>query len=180
MEPLLLNAWHLEESRALSFKDDLTVAQNRRCLEAELPQAVRAAATKSEPLALLFLDVDDLKRVNTSHGHPVGSLLLESVALTAQRLCRAHDRLYRYGGDEFCILMPSTTAQGARKLGERLLHLLSDQPQDLGPAHFPVSLSAGVAAFPEHADGAGHLIEQADRALLRAKSEGKGRVVVAG
>jgi diguanylate cyclase (GGDEF)-like protein len=179
MEPLLLNAWRLEESRALSFKDDLTVAQNRRCLEAELPQAVRSAAAKAESLALLFLDVDDLKRVNTSHGHPVGSFLLESVAITAQRLCRAHDRLYRYGGDEFCILMPSTTAQGARKLGERLLQLLRDQPLDLGAAHLPVSLSAGVAAFPEHADGAGHLIEQADRALLRAKGEGKGRVVVA-
>ena len=178
MEPLLLNAWHLEESRALSFKDDLTVAQNRRCLEAELPQAVRIAATKAEPLALLFLDVDDLKSVNTSHGHPVGSLLLESVASTAQRLCRAHDRLYRYGGDEFCILMPGTTAYGARKVGERLLQLIRDQPLDLGADHLPLSLSAGVAAFPEHANGAGHLIEQADRALLRAKSQGKGRVGV--
>lgn len=180
MAPLLNNAWKLEESRALSFKDDLTVAQNRRCLEAELPQAVRAAAAKAEPLALLFLDVDDLKRVNTCHGHPVGSLLLESVAQTGQRLCRAHDRLYRYGGDEFCILMPGTTAQGARKLGERLLQVLKEHPLDLGSDHLAVSLSAGVAAYPEHADGAGHLLEEADRALLRAKREGKGRVIVAG
>ena len=180
MEPLLLNAWQLEESRALSFKDDLTVAQNRRCLEAELPQAVRSAATKAEPLALLFLDVDDLKRVNTTHGHPTGSLLLESVARTAQRLCRAHDRLYRYGGDEFCILMPATTSAGARKLAERLLQVQREHPLDLGREHLTVSLSAGVAAYPEHADGAGHLIEQADQALLRAKKEGKGRVVVAG
>ncbi len=180
MEPLLLNAWQLEESRALSFKDDLTVAQNRRCLEAELPQAVRSAAAKAEPLALLFLDVDDLKRVNTSHGHPVGSFLLESVAHTAQRLCRAHDRLYRYGGDEFCILMPGTTAQGAQKLGVRLLQVVQEHPLDLGGEHLAISLSAGVAAYPEHADGAGHLIEQADHALLRAKREGKGRVVVAG
>jgi diguanylate cyclase (GGDEF)-like protein len=180
MEPLLLNAWQLEESRALSFKDDLTVAQNRRCLEAELPHAVRSAAAKAEPLALLFLDVDDLKRVNTIHGHPAGSLLLESVARTAQRLCRAHDRLYRYGGDEFCILMPGTTSQGAWKLGDRLLQVLRDHPLNLGEEHLCVSLSAGVAAYPEHADGAGHLIEQADQALLRAKSAGKGRVMVAG
>lgn len=180
MEPLLLNAWQLEESRALSFKDDLTVAQNRRCLEAELPQAVRSAATKSEPLALLFLDVDDLKRVNTSHGHPTGSLMLESVASTAQRLCRAHDRLYRYGGDEFCILMPSTTSQGARKLAERLLQVIREHPLDLGREQLVISLSAGVAAYPEHANGAGHLIERADQALLQAKKEGKGRVVVAG
>lgn len=180
MEPLLLNAWRLEESRALSFKDDLTVAQNRRCLEAELPQSVRSAATKSEPLALLFIDVDDLKRVNTHHGHPAGSLLLETVARIAQRLCRAHDRLYRYGGDEFCILMPGTTSLGALKLGERLLQTVGEQPLKLGGESFRVSLSAGVAAFPEHADGAGHLIEQADHALLRAKREGKGRVIVAG
>lgn len=179
VEPLLLNAWHLEESRALSFRDDLTVAQNRRCLEAELPQAVRAAAAKGESLALLFLDVDDLKQVNSQYGHPAGSILLEAVARTAQRLCRAHDRLYRYGGDEFCILMPGTSSRGAQKLGDRLVQVLKDQPLAFGVSRLAVSLSAGVAAFPEHADGAGHLIEKADRALLRAKREGKGRVVMA-
>ena len=180
MAPLLLNAWRLEESRALSFRDDLTVAQNRRCLEAELPEAVRSSAAKAEALALLFIDVDDLKRVNTRHGHPAGSLLLETVARTAQRLCRAHDRLYRYGGDEFCILMPGTTSQGARKLGERLLQVLRDHPMELGGERLTVSLSAGVAAYPENANGANPLLEQADRALLRAKQQGKGRVVVAG
>ncbi len=180
MAPLLLNAWRLEESRALSFRDDLTVAQNRRCLEAELPEAVRSSAAKAEALALLFIDVDDLKRVNTQYGHPAGSLLLETVARTAQRLCRAHDRLYRYGGDEFCILMPGTTTQGARKLGERLLQVLRDHPLELGGERLTVSLSAGVAAYPENANGANPLIEQADRALLRAKQQGKGRVVVAG
>ena len=179
MAPLLLNAWRLEESRALSFRDDLTVAQNRRCLEAELPEAVRSSAAKTESLALLFIDVDDLKRVNTRHGHPAGSLLLETVALTAQRLCRAHDRLYRYGGDEFCILMPGTTAQGARKLGERLLQVLRGHPMEVGGEHLTVSLSAGVAAYPENANGASPLLEQADQALLLAKQQGKGRVVVA-
>jgi len=180
VEPLLLNAWRLEESRALSFKDDLTVAQNRRCLEAELPQAVRAAAAKGESVALVFLDVDDLKQVNSRYGHPAGSIVLEAVARTAQRLCRAHDRLYRYGGDEFCLLMPGTQARGAQKLAERLVQVTLGQPVLLGDDHLTISLSAGVAAFPEHADGAGHLIEQADRALLRAKREGKRQVVVAG
>jgi diguanylate cyclase (GGDEF)-like protein len=178
VEPLLLNAWHLEESRALSFKDDLTVAQNRRCLEAELPRAVRTAAAKGESLALLFLDVDNLKAVNSRFGHPTGSLLLERVAQTAQRLCRAHDRLYRYGGDEFCILMPGTTSVGARKLGDRLLQVLRESPLDLGETQVPISLSAGIASFPHHADGAEHLLERADQALLLAKSAGKGQVVV--
>ena len=180
VEPLLLNAWRLEESRALSFKDDLTVAQNRRCLEAELPQAVRAAAAKGESVALVFIDVDDLKQVNSQYGHPAGSIVLEAVARIAQRLCRAHDRLYRYGGDEFCILMPGTLARGAQKLAERLVQVVLDQPVALGDERLAISLSAGVAAFPEHADGAGHLIAEADRALLRAKREGKRQVVVAG
>jgi diguanylate cyclase (GGDEF)-like protein len=179
VEPLLLNAWHLEESQALSFKDDLTVAQNRRCLECELPPAVRQSAAQSESLALLFMDVDDLKRVNSLHGHPTGSRLLECVAQRAKEICRAHDRLYRYGGDEFCILMPSTSAKGAQKLGERLLQELRATPLDIGSDLIQVSISIGVAAFPEHANGASHLVERADQALLRAKSEGKGRVVMA-
>lgn len=180
VEPLLLNAWRLEESRALSFKDDLTVAQNRRCLETELPQTVREAAAKGESVALVFIDVDDLKQVNSQYGHPAGSIVLEAVARTAQRLCRAHDRLYRYGGDEFCLIMPSTRSPGAQKLAERLIEVILGQPITLGNDRLTISLSAGVAAFPEHADGAGHLIEQADRALLRAKREGKRQVVVAG
>jgi diguanylate cyclase (GGDEF)-like protein len=180
VEPLLLNAWRLEESRALSFKDDLTVAQNRRCLEAELPQMVREAAAKGESVALVFIDVDDLKQVNSQYGHPAGSIVLEAVARSAQRLCRAHDRLYRYGGDEFCLIMPSTRALGAQKLAERLIEAILGQPVSIGNDRLTISLSAGVAAFPEHADGAGHLIEQADRALLRAKREGKRQVMVAG
>ncbi len=178
VEPLLTSAWHLEESRALSFRDDLTVAQNRRCLEEELPRLVRESATKRESLSLLFLDVDNLKQVNTRHGHPAGSRVLQVVAEGAQRVIRAHDRIYRYGGDEFCILMPGTSALGAAKLGERLLRILGEQPipTDAGP--LPVSLSIGIAAFPEHALGAEQLLARADQALLEAKRSGKGRVVV--
>ena len=170
---------HKNGCRALSFKDDLTVAQNRRCLEAELPQAVRSAAAKAESLALLFLDVDDLKRVNTSHGHPVGSFLLESVAITAQRLCRAHDRLYRYGGDEFCLVIPGGNNFGAAKLGERLIQALNSSGLMVGDVRVPISISVGIASFPKDADGAEHLLEKADRALFKAKAGGKGRVVVA-
>ncbi|HJU82900.1 MAG TPA: GGDEF domain-containing protein [Holophagaceae bacterium] len=178
VEPLLTSAWHLEESRALSFRDDLTVAQNRRCLEEELPRLVRESAAKREALALLFLDVDNLKQVNTQHGHPAGSRVLQAVAEGAQRVIRAHDRIYRYGGDEFCILMPGTAAQGAAKLGERLIRILSERPIPTEAGPLPVSLSIGIAAFPEHAQGAEQLLARADQALLEAKRSGKGRVVV--
>ncbi len=180
VEPLLASAWRLEVSQALSFRDDLTVAQNRRCLEEELPRFVRESAAKRESLALLFLDVDNLKQVNTEHGHPAGSRVLQTVATGAQRVIRAHDRLYRYGGDEFCILMPGTAAPGAAKLGERLLRLLGEQPVPTEEGPVPVSLSIGIADFPGHATGAEQLLVQADQALLQAKRAGKGRVVIVG
>jgi len=175
VEELMVTAWQLEHSRALSFRDDLTVAHNRRCLEAELPQAIRNAASHKEPVSLLFLDVDNLKALNSQYGHPTGSRVLTTVASEAERIIRAQDRLYRYGGDEFCILMPGTHAQGAAKLGERLIRKLTEPRAD----GIPISVSIGIAAYPAHADGADHLLERADRALFRAKDEGKGRVVVA-
>ncbi|HJW08290.1 MAG TPA: GGDEF domain-containing protein [Holophagaceae bacterium] len=178
-EPLLLGAWRLEESRLLSFKDDLTVAQNRRCLEVELPKMVRDAAAAGESLALLFFDVDNLKALNSEHGHMAGSLMLRTVADGAHRICRAHDRLYRYGGDEFCILMPRTHAVGAAKLGERLLAVLQEAPLLIDGEWVPVSLSVGIAAFPEHAAGAEALLATSDKALMEAKRAGKHRVVVA-
>lgn len=179
-EPMLLNAWRLEESRLLSFKDDLTVAQNRRCLEVELPRLVRQAAVAGESLCVIFFDVDNLKALNTVHGHLAGSLVLQTVASGAQRICRAHDRLYRYGGDEFCILMPRTLAGGALKFGQRLLDMISDSPLLIEGEWVPISLSLGIAAYPDHAEGAEAIMKAADQALMRAKAEGKHRVVMAG
>ncbi len=178
LEPLLLNAWNLEQSRELSFKDDLTVAQNRRCLEAELPAVIRDAASKQESVALLFLDVDNLRILNSQFGHPTGSRVLEAVAIEARQLMRAQDRLYRYGGDEFCILMRSANPKGASILGERLIEAVAATQLQVGENRVPISLSVGIAAYPTHADGADTLIERADKALLKAKSLGKGRVVI--
>lgn len=179
VEDLLINAWNLEKSLAMSFKDDLTVAHNRRCLEVELPRAVREAAARGESVSLLFLDVDNLKALNSQFGHPTGSKVLTTVAIEAQHIIRAQDRIYRYGGDEFCIVIPGTSATGAAKLGERLIHTLQKAQVVINGERVPISISIGIAAYPAHADGAEHLLERADRALFRAKEEGKGRVVVA-
>jgi len=180
VENLLENAWDLERSRLLSFRDDLTLAQNRRCLEADLPSRVREAAARSESLGLLFVDVDNLKALNSAHGHSMGSRALERVAQVALGLIRSQDRLYRYGGDEFCILLLGASGQGAAKLGERLIERVKESPLASGAESVPLSVSIGAAAFPEHADGAQSLLDQADRALLRAKMLGKGLVLLAG
>jgi diguanylate cyclase (GGDEF)-like protein len=179
VEDLIINAWNLEKSLALSFKDDLTVAHNRRCLEVELPKAVREAAARGESVSLLFLDVDNLKALNSQFGHPTGSRVLTTVAIEAQHIIRAQDRIYRYGGDEFCIVIPGTSATGAAKLGERLIRKLQETQVIINGLRVPISISIGIAAYPAHADGAEHLLERADRALFQAKGEGKGRVALA-
>ena len=139
---------------------------------------IRDAAAKSESVALLFLDVDNLRLLNNQFGHPTGSRVLEAVALEARQLMRAQDRLYRYGGDEFCILMRSTNAKGAAILGERLIEALAVSNLEVGGNRVPISLSVGIAAFPSHANGAETLIERSDKALLKAKILGKSRVVI--
>jgi diguanylate cyclase (GGDEF)-like protein len=179
VEDLIINAWNLEKSLALSFRDDLTVAHNRRCLEVELPKAVREAAARGESVSLLFLDVDNLKALNSKFGHPTGSKVLTTVAIEAQHIIRAQDRIYRYGGDEFCIVIPGTSATGAAKLGERLIRKLLETQVIINGERVPISVSIGIAAYPAHADGAEHLLERADRALYKAKEEGKGRVSLA-
>ncbi|MCE1228207.1 MAG: GGDEF domain-containing protein [Firmicutes bacterium] len=179
VKDLLVNAWNLEQSQALSFRDDLTVALNRRALEVDLPRIIREAAARNDSVALLFLDVDNLKLLNSRFGHPVGSKVLSYVAMEAQRTIRAQDRLYRYGGDEFCVVISGTSVLGAGKMGDRLVQCLAERAMRIGETEVPVSVSIGIAVYPFHADGAEQLVEQADRALFRAKSEGKGRVVVA-
>ena len=179
VEDLISNAWQLEHSQALSFADDLTVANNRRCLEVELPQIIRDASVRGASVALLFLDVDNLKALNSRYGHPTGSKVIARVALEAKRMIRLQDHLYRYGGDEFCIVIPGGSAFGARKLGERLIQTLNQASLVVGSSRVPMSLSIGIATYPQDADGAEHLLEKADRALFKAKSDGKGRVVIA-
>jgi len=179
VEDLIINAWNLEHSQALSFADDLTVANNRRCLEVELPQIIRDASIRGASVALLFLDVDNLKALNSRYGHPTGSKVIAKVALEAKRMIRLQDRLYRYGGDEFCIVIPGGSAFGARKLGERLIETVGQASLLVGSSRVPMSLSIGIATYPQDADGAEHLLEKADRALFKAKADGKGRVVVA-
>jgi diguanylate cyclase (GGDEF)-like protein len=180
VEDLIINAWNLEHSRALSFRDDLTVAHNRRCLEVELPQIIREASARAASVALLFVDVDNLKALNSKFGHPTGSRVIAMVALEGKAMIRAQDHLYRYGGDEFCIVIPGGNAFGAVKLGERLIQTLGKSGLMVGDLQVPISISVGIAAYPADADGAEHLLEKADRALFKAKTSGKGRVVVAG
>jgi GGDEF domain-containing protein/transcriptional regulator with GAF, ATPase, and Fis domain len=179
--------------------DGLTGLTNHRhfmeCLDDEVAKARRYGT----PLSLLMLDLDDFKPFNDTYGHPQGDKLLRGVAGILRGTTRDRiDLVARYGGEEFVVLLPSTPAAGATATGERIVHDVSGDPRDaVGVAEtirrmmaeslfegFPsrdevhVTMSVGVATFPDHADSAFELIVNADKALYLAKRMGKNRVRV--
>jgi diguanylate cyclase (GGDEF)-like protein len=120
---------------------------------------------------VLLMDVDGLKRINDAQGHQAGDRVLMQVAMSLQRSIRSVDTAARLGGDEFCVLAPEQESQGAAVLAERLAAAAGEDVAI--PAEPPVSLSIGVVACPEHGDDAERLIDNADRAMYRAKAAGE-------
>ncbi|RFF32888.1 GGDEF domain-containing protein [Wenzhouxiangella sediminis] len=156
----------------LAERDGLTGAFNRRSLDRDLPAFVEASKRSKEPCCLAILDLDDFKRLNDEAGHDAGDRVLVRLAGVVTSATREQDRFYRYGGEEFVLLLPRTSLEGAR---HALTKLRSAFAQDR-PAEEPaVTFSAGLS---EHAAGESpeDWLIRADRALFRAKRSGKDRV----
>ncbi|MDD3529772.1 MAG: diguanylate cyclase [Gallionellaceae bacterium] len=163
--------------RELSTHDPLTGLANRRHLDEVLRHEILLARRKRRQLAAVMLDIDLFKRFNDRHGHDAGDAVLRQVAELLARHVRATDTACRYGGEEFLILMPETDhataverAESIRRTTEAMR--LDFHGEDLGG----VTLSLGVAVYPDHADDGEALISRADAALYRAKEGGRNRV----
>jgi diguanylate cyclase (GGDEF)-like protein len=166
----------LVRSRSREFEsqahtDPLTGLGNLRQLQRELAHLVDLQKRYSHPFAVLLMDVDGLKRINDAQGHQAGDRVLMQVAMSLQRSIRSVDTAARLGGDEFCVLAPEQESQSAAVLAERLAAAAGEAVAT--PAEPPVSLSIGVVACPEHGDDAEGLIDNADRAMYRAKAAGE-------
>jgi diguanylate cyclase (GGDEF)-like protein len=168
--------------------DGLTGLWNRAHFDQRLHEEVSAALRHAAPLALTVIDLDDFKRINDTHGHPIGDLVLEEVGRLLSR-GRAADIACRYGGEEFAIILPRTSAEDARFVAERWREEVRALRWDEAPG-LRVTGSFGVAdltclasAAAFHGAGSGPvekaLVEAADSALYRAKTSGRDRVVVA-
>ena len=159
----------LEQS---SMRDFLTNAATRERLEEEARRWMNFCRRQSLPLCLVFVDVDDLKRINDHYGHTMGDLALKEIARVMQNQLRNSDTIARWGGDEFIILLPNVTLQNAVLLLDRVKSAVCQMRLDGG---ISVSCSFGVVQMRAESTYT-QLLEEADAMMYRAKQSGKGRI----
>jgi diguanylate cyclase (GGDEF)-like protein len=159
--------------RRQAMTDDLTGLANRRALDAAMSQLLAAAQRNGRPFAVVMVDLDHFKAVNDRYGHRAGDDALVAMAFTLRAGLRVPDLPFRYGGEEFCLLLPDTDADGAHTLAERLRERVAEG----GAVHPGLTASFGVALWAP-GDTADALFGRADQALYRAKATGRDRVVM--
>jgi diguanylate cyclase (GGDEF)-like protein len=170
-----------KEAQRLSITDGLTGVWNRRYLQLTLTKEIERAQRFDRPLSVLMMDIDHFKLVNDAHGHQVGDeVLVELTRRTMSTIRGQIDALARYGGEEFIVVLPETPRDGARVVADKILSVIRHRPfVEDGDGGVPLTVSIGVAAFPEDGSTADELVRAADLAMYRAKEAGRDRVEVA-
>jgi len=161
----------LEELEHLADTDTLTPLPNRRRFLRELERAVSQASRHGTPAAVLYIDLNGLKRVNDRHGHLAGDTALIHVARLLQGLIRTTDVVARIGGDEFGLILDHLDHNSAIETAERISRCIASNPVDLGGTQVSLQAAIGVATLLP-GDSAADVMQRADRNMYRAKAEG--------
>ena len=168
---------------AVALVDALTQLSNRRAFDMELPRQVRVARAKSKPLSLMVIDIDYFKSVNDCHGHLVGDDVLKQLAKRLLNNMRFYDAPFRYGGEEFVVTLSNTGAEEAEMIAERLRQSIEKTPFELemladDMEALSITVSIGLTQLDSSDDESGaSFLHRADQNLLKAKAEGRNRVV---
>ena len=169
-----------EALREQSIRDPLTGLYNRRYMEEVLKQQLSRVTRHLHPLGIIMIDIDHFKLFNDTHGHAAGDALLRELAQFLQSHIRGEDVACRYGGEEFILIMPDASLETARQRAEYLRQEARGvHVHDAGHSLEGITLSLGVAVYPQHGRKREDVMRAADAALYRAKQEGRDRVVVA-
>jgi len=183
----LENTVNLERLKRQGLTDTLTAVNNRRFFDQRLGEVVAAAKRDGKALSCMLLDIDHFKRVNDTHGHQTGDLVLREVAALIRAQLRGSDVLARYGGEEFAALLSHTGDNETTEVADRVRASIEGHPFRLPDGGtFTVTISIGVATFDPAQDAdarrmsGAFLLSQADKALYSAKEAGRNRVVTAG
>ncbi|MEW6444928.1 MAG: GGDEF domain-containing protein [Pseudomonadota bacterium] len=174
----LRNAMLYQHTLKLATVDPLTGIGNRLAFDQALARELARLERHGGGLSLMLLDMDGFKQVNDAHGHPVGDALLKQFAGVLSATARATDMVFRFGGDEFAILMPETGEDGALRMMERLREVMSAAPLAHGNLFIPLRGSMGVAHWMP-GEGVSRMIERADAALYEDKRQRRQVVAVA-
>ncbi|MEX2588404.1 MAG: diguanylate cyclase [Actinomycetota bacterium] len=169
-----------EDAQRMAIMDGLTGIWNHRWFQIQMAQELDRAERFGRPFSLLVMDIDDFKLFNDTYGHQLGDFVLVELARRVKSSVRDVDIFARYGGEEFALLLSETDSSGSANAAEKLRLAICSTPFEtsMAPEPLTVTVSIGVASFPEAAsDGAG-LFRAADTAMYRAKALGKNRVVV--
>ena len=175
--PVLANLRNLAIAESRAATDGLTGLPNKRAVTDALKRTFAQATITKAPLALLLLDLDHFKQVNDQYGHTAGDQVLASVGAALRRVMRDQDFAGRNGGEEFAVLLPDTEIASAMGVAERVRAAIAEVT--LPGTDVPVTVSVGVAGFPDHASTLGRLERLADAALYVAKQQGRNRVELA-
>ncbi len=168
-----------EELGTLARTDSLTGLLNRRVFDRRLEEEHRRAQRYGKPYALTLIDIDHFKRVNDSYGHPAGDEVLRAIGQLLARQFRDVDTVARFGGEEFAVIMPEISGAAATPVAERLRGTVAATPFRLPDGReIGVTVSIGVACFPDCADSMQAVVDRADQALYTAKEAGRNRVVL--
>jgi diguanylate cyclase (GGDEF)-like protein len=164
----------------LAITDGLTDVFVRRYFLQRLEEEAERARHFNGKLAFLMIDIDHFKQCNDKFGHLVGDVVLREAAGIMKNNLREIDIIGRYGGEEFCIVLPDTSREGAFIVAERLRKAMESSSITAYDENINVRISIGLAVFPDDADGISQLIDKADRMLYRAKESGRNRVIIYG
>lgn len=169
--------------KSLVHIDDVTGLYNQRKFLIDIDYGINEYEQLNKPFSLIFVDIDHFKQVNDGHGHLVGSSLLKDVAKILKDTVRDGDSCYRYGGDEFVILIPFSEYVEAQIVAERVLNNIKaeiftvEEGEGIGDAsEFKLSVSIGIASFPKDAKTQVDIINMADKMMYKAKQSGRGKI----
>lgn len=172
-----VNELRIKELERLTLLDSLTQLANRRCVEKELQSRIEEKKRLNVPFGVLFIDIDHFKKFNDTYGHPVGDMILRSIANTFKANTRPYDLYGRWGGEEFVGIIRNIKADDLEMLGKRILSLIEKTYIVHDENKLSVTVSIGATLVREE-DSSESLIQRADRNLYKAKSTGRNRLAM--
>lgn len=175
----LKNYERYENTKLLTYVDDLTTVYNRRYLERFICGLIDRSANCEDRFSMIFLDIDNLKEVNNKYGHLIGSRVIKTISEILKLSVRGFDRVFRFGGDEFAVILPYTDTEGALYVADRIKNTIKNKPivfEEADIEDLSMSVTMGIATYPEHGESPSELISNSDKAMFSAKQKGKNRI----